>query len=411
MQFSTSSSVQSLSRQLAAQYQAPRIVKLELILTEACNLGCTYCFEYKADHKRSMTKTTAFSAVDFLMDASRQSSWVGITFMGGEPLLKFDLIRSVVEYSQQEAAKKGKIVTFDMQTNGVLIREEHAKYFRDVGLRYCLSLDGAQLNNDRHRKTLGGSGTFQIVAAKIRLLKRYQPWQGARMTIMPEDAANLGQNIISLHEGLAINQFIIGFATHVFWEDRQIAEYAKGLREAFDYYIEQRVYGKSKRLRIGLFELGEIDEAYQVRRREVDGSWGCGAGSGRLAIGTDGVFHGCSKLAWAKMEGTENAPLPLGDLTNGMGHAANRLKLLDNTSKHRSKCQSCELRAVCHGGCYAANVADTGNMYVPADYFCKLMFAQRHVSQYAREWMSNNGVKSLSGDSELPDLTNPQSST
>ena len=254
-------------------------------------------------------------------------------------------------------------------------------------------------------KRLGGSGTFQIVAAKMKMLKRYQHWQGARMTIMPSDAAMLGDNIRRLHEDLAINQFVIGFATHVDWQDEQIADYAAGLKEAFDYFVEQRVEQKSRRLRISLFELGQLEDSYATGS---EGAWGCGAGSGRLAVGADGVFHGCSKLAWGAKGGSKAAPLPLGSVETGMSQPNNRLKLLNHTSDPRTKCHSCEIKAYCQGGCYAANIADTGNMYVPADYFCKLMFAQKHAADYARQRIKELGLSNLFWKTDIPDLQNPQ---
>ncbi len=423
-----------LARQLALQAWAPPVGCMELILTEACNLGCGYCFEYGADHHKSMSAETASAAIDLLMDASRDSTWVAVTFMGGEPMLMFDLIRDVVDYAGREARRHGKTISFDMQTNGVLIREEHARFFRDHGVRYCLSLDGARLTNDRHRRTLGGSGTFQIVAAKLKMLKRHQHWQGARMTVMPDDAARLGENVRALHEELAINQFVIGFATHVAWSDAQIADYAAGLMDAFEYFLEQRVFRRSRRIRIGLFELGQLDAAFVAGRR---GAWGCGAGSGRLAVAPDGSLHGCSKLAWGASGGSAAAalppeglrpvgnlphdglrqvgnlphggsaaaPLPLGTVETGFSRPENRLKLLDHSEGPRTKCHACELASHCNGGCHAASLADTGNMYVPADYFCKLMFAQKQACDHARRRLAELGVPSLRWGADVPDLT------
>lgn len=393
------------ARQCASDARAPRVVKLELILAESCNLGCTYCYEYGARPQEIMSLATAVAAVDFVVAASRESEWIGITFMGGEPMLAIDVVRKVVDVAERGAKRAAKVVGFDMQTNGSLIREEHSRFFREHGVRYCLSLDGARITNDRHRRTLGGSGTFQIVAAKMKMLKRYQHWQGARMTIMPEDAGRLGENIRALHEELAINQFVIGFATHVDWSDRQIADYAEGLKSAFDYFVEERVHKQSRRIRIGLFELGQLNEAYTEQRRSA---WGCGAGSGRLAVSPDGTFHGCSKLAWGVTGGSANAPLPLGSVETGFSRPENRLKLLDHSETPRIKCHTCEIAAHCNGGCHAANFADTGNMYVPGDYFCKLMFAQKHACDYARSRMRELGVENLYWSTDVPDLTNPR---
>lgn len=395
------SPVASLSRQLLLQANAPRTVRLELILTEACNLGCTYCFEYNADHQNNMSLETATAAVDYLLEASRTSPWIGITFMGGEPMLRFELIEKIISYAKRQASTAKKRVTFGMQTNGVLIKPAHAKYFRDVGLRYCLSLDGVRGTNDKYRQTLGGSGTFQIVAAKIRMLKAYQPWQGARMTIMPECAPDLDSNIRALHEEFSINQFIIGPATHVDWSDSQVAHYSSSLKRAFDFFAEERVQNKSRRLRIGLFEIGQLSQGYVAGRAEA---WGCGAGSGRLAVAPDGSFHGCSKLAWGVTGGSKAAPLPLGSVDTGMSQPENRLKLLDHTVAPRLKCHACEIATHCSGGCHAANIADTGDMYIPADYFCKLMFAQKDACEYARSRIRDLGLPDLYWNSTVPDL-------
>jgi uncharacterized protein len=391
--------LQCVSAQLAEQYRAPRIVKLELILTEACNLKCSYCFEYGAQGSQTMTAGTAQKAIDFLIGASRQSAWVGISFMGGEPMICFNLIKDVVSYALSGCKAAGKRVTFDMQTNGLLIKEEHAQFFRKVGLRYCLSLDGEEAYNDRHRRTVGGGGTFGVVAAKLPMFKRYQNWQGARVTVMPDSAADLARNVSRLHEDLAINQFVIGFATHVDWHAQQIADYAHGLRETFDYFLDQRIAKRSNRIRIGLFELGEMDEAYIP----AGGcGWGCGAGSGRIAVSPSGQFHGCSKLAWSSDGGSHATPLPLGSVDTGLSRPKNRRNLLDHSEGPRIKCRSCEIARFCQGGCYAANLVDTGNMYEPADYLCKLMFAQKCACDYARSRLKEFGIETLRWGAQTP---------
>ena len=112
--------------------------------------------------------------------------------------------------------------------------------------------------------------------------------------------------------------------------------------DAFDYFFDQRVENKSRSLRIGLFELGAISDAYD---EQAESAWGCGAGSGRLAVTPDGVLHGCSKLAWGLEGGSVSAPLPLGDHMTGFSRPDNREKLLAHTEGPRSKCHSCELKS------------------------------------------------------------------
>jgi uncharacterized protein len=94
---------------------------MELILTDQCNLRCSYCFE-KDKNPHNMTEETATAAVDFLMTESQQMPNVTILFFGGEPLLRFDLLKKVHAYATAEAAKRSKTIIWDMTTNGTLTR-------------------------------------------------------------------------------------------------------------------------------------------------------------------------------------------------------------------------------------------------------------------------------------------------
>ena len=329
-------------------------------------------------------------AVDSLLQWSRDSEWIAITFIGGEPLLEYGLLRDLVVHAKTQTEKAGKRVSFDMTTNGTLLEEEHCRFFSDQGVRYILSLDGGPEDNGRNRTMPNGQSQYAILADKMRMLKQYQYWQGSRVTVMPETAARLCQNVRHLHEELAINQFVIGFATGVKWPDRAIADFAKGLMETFEYYLEERTTNPRRRLRIGLLEVGQIEEAYNAG---VSARWGCGAGSGRIAVAPDGTLHGCAKMAFAHRDA--GRLLPLGTVESGLDQIANRMRLLNRTSDCRPKCRGCPIARRCNGGCYAANITDTNNMYTPSDSYCKLVYAQIQAVDYARRRLRELGFEDL----------------
>ena len=57
------------------------------ILSDECNLRCTYCF---VDHKKNlMTREIGKKGIDFLFDGALETNknFIGITFFGGEPTL------------------------------------------------------------------------------------------------------------------------------------------------------------------------------------------------------------------------------------------------------------------------------------------------------------------------------------
>jgi uncharacterized protein len=365
------------ARRLTLQRIHPRIVKLELILTESCNLDCSYCFQADKSAPRRMSRDVAYRAIEFLMDASRDAEEVMIGFIGGEPMLHYDLLRDCIFFAKERASERKKRVFFEMTTNGTMLTEEHARFFRRAGLKYLLSLDGIENENDLHRLSRRGCGTAREVIEKLPMLKRYQPWLGSRMTVTPESAGHIRKNVEFLHRR-KINQFIIGFAAGVEWTDDDIVSYGQGLKELFEFYLGETLAKGDKSLRIGLFEGGNSFESALHRRIP----FGCGAGSQRLSVSTAGEYYGCSKLA--SVMGFRNGILPLGDVHDGISNVSNRISLLNDSSAPRLKCKDCLLSARCQGGCYADNYRDTGNIYVPADYYCKLIFAQMEACNYAR---------------------------
>lgn len=370
----------------------PRIAHQELIVTTACNMSCSYCFEHGEGRCERMGEETAFQTVDFLVEQSRDSEWIELTFIGGEPLLEFDLIQSVIRYAQDHPVrkKKNKRVGFTITTNGTLLKEDHVQFFCDNGCRYLLSIDGADKDNGMHRRMRNGQSQYETLLEKIPLLKSYQPWQGARVTVLPQTARRLAENISALHRELKINQFLIGFATGIEWTDEQIADYSLGLKETFEFLLRERIDNEHPRLRISLMEVGLIDEAYAAN---VTTNWGCGAGSGRVSVGLDGTLYGCTKLAFAA-RGREK-PLPLGNVFEGFTGIKNRLTLLNHTEEVRPKCKECQLAKRCNGGCYAANLTDTGNIFTPSDTYCKLIFAQMTAADYARNRLRELGLKNV----------------
>ena len=76
-------------------------MKVQLSITEQCNLRCEYCY-YKDIHARcdmmsdDVMEATVRLAFEKAIKAKRES--MCITFFGGEPLLRFDFIRKTVKF-------------------------------------------------------------------------------------------------------------------------------------------------------------------------------------------------------------------------------------------------------------------------------------------------------------------------
>lgn len=75
---------------------------IELMVSQRCNLRCSYCYADGGSYHNmgDMDEKIGRQAIDFLFTHSSAKS-VMISFFGGEPLLRFDLIRKFVEYAKK----------------------------------------------------------------------------------------------------------------------------------------------------------------------------------------------------------------------------------------------------------------------------------------------------------------------
>ncbi len=151
-----------------------------LDLTTKCNLRCKYCtfsghYLYRRTHGNSdMTFETAKKAIDFFIEKSKNNQnelSPAITFYGGEPLLRFDLIKDVVELIKTYGLYEK--YQYSLTTNGILLTDEVLEYFVQNNISILVSLDGGKEQHDRHRVFGNGGGTFDKIMRNLRKVKKY----------------------------------------------------------------------------------------------------------------------------------------------------------------------------------------------------------------------------------------------
>jgi uncharacterized protein len=365
---------------------------MELILTADCNMKCSYCFE-KDKQALDMSEATAFTAVDFLIRASRNLKDLTILFFGGEPMLRFDLLQRVHEYATRKVAAAGKKLKWNMTTNGTLIDEAKARWLARHKVKYLLSLDGAKEDHDRHRRFPNGEGSFDLIAARLSMLRRYQPWVGTKMSVAPEAAGRLCENIKALSD-LGMCQFIYGYAHGTKWTDEALAAFTASMLRLCELYLQMK--HEKRHFRITGFEEDGLCKA------NASSPFGCGAGRGRFCVDPRGDIYGCSKLC--TIHGPGKGINPLGNVFQGFTNVENRLLCFDDSDKRRPTCRGCEFHDTCSGGCPATNHADTGSVFVSGDVACKMVPIMRRVNDYMRrrhdevfgsDWCESHGSERL----------------
>ena len=143
-----------------------------------CNLRCKYCFYEDVTEHRDQADLGMMSehTLELLVRQAMElaEGRVSFAFQGGEPMLRgLEFYRKFVEL-EQAYARPGLQVEHSIQTNGTLIDEVWADFFRENGFLVGLSLDGTRELHDVNRVDVRGKGTWSTVTQSLGILQAHQ---------------------------------------------------------------------------------------------------------------------------------------------------------------------------------------------------------------------------------------------
>lgn len=209
------------------------IREANIALTSACPMRCGYCFIDK-EARRDLPLEAALQAAAFILASPGRRK--AIHLYGGEPLMRFDLVKAVLSFAKGEAERLGKELFFGICSNGVLLRKEHLSFLRREGAHLSISLNGSRHVHDRHRRLKNGAGSFELISRRLpEVLDALGPHGvTALMCVHPQaaetmpedfrDLAAMGFRIINI-------EVIHGFP----WSPKQREAFARGLAQIEDY--------------------------------------------------------------------------------------------------------------------------------------------------------------------------------
>lgn len=140
-----------------------------IALTECCNLRCVDCFVTKnLATRKVMTRETLEAVIAKTINNSKDlTDPVNYQFFGGEPLLKFNLVKYAVELLDA-AAERGEILqpSYSITTNAMLVTDEIIDFFKEHNFCVGVSVDGDKETHNRLRPDVSAGDTFSIVRQK-----------------------------------------------------------------------------------------------------------------------------------------------------------------------------------------------------------------------------------------------------
>ncbi|MGE5320721.1 MAG: anaerobic sulfatase maturase [Hyphomicrobiaceae bacterium] len=143
----------------------------------ACNLGCQYCFflskeNLYQDESHLMDEATLETYIKQLMESS-PGPQVDVAWQGGEPMLRgLDFYKRSVQLAEKYRKPHQRIL-HTLQTNGTLVNDEWAAFFKANNYLIGLSIDGPRAMHDTYRVSKKGEGSFDDVIRGWNCLKKH----------------------------------------------------------------------------------------------------------------------------------------------------------------------------------------------------------------------------------------------
>ncbi|MDR1640944.1 MAG: thioether cross-link-forming SCIFF peptide maturase [Clostridiales bacterium] len=349
---------------LYSGFEGGTVVKaLCLHIAHDCNLRCEYCFASKGEYKgerQLMTKGVARRAVDFLIESSGHRRNLEIDFFGGEPTMNFDVVKDCVEYGRMREAQSGKRIRFTITTNGLLLDREMMEYINENMQNVVLSLDGRKSVNDAMRKTVSGSGSYGLIASRLKEMAdmRGQKSYYVRGTYTRRNL-DFSEDVLHMAD-LGFKQISVEPVVADPKEDWSLRE--EDLPALFAEYEKLSEAMIKRGEKFNFFHFMINLQGGPCAKKRVSG---CGAGSEYLAVTPTGDLYPCHQFV-----GIDE--LKLGSLETGVINLEKSEMFSKRGVLKSGKCASCWSRFYCGGGCAASAYLQNGNLDEPYAIGCEL---------------------------------------
>lgn len=351
-------------------------------VSEDCNLACDYCYYSTCGGKPGTKVGTIDPAVleKFIREYMKLSRGAAsFAWQGGEPLLAgLDFFGQVVAL-QAKYAPPHTIISNALQTNGTLLNERWAAFFKTYRFLIGVSLDGPRDIHDRRRVDAQGQGSFQRVMRGISHLRRLGVDFNI-LTVIHRDNVGKATELFRFYkqEGFDFVQFIPCMQFHSTQVQQpgvyEITpeEYGSFLCDAFDHWYNNGCPEISERLFDNMLNVYAHREAELCIHRKT-----C---SKTLILERNGDAYPCDFYIHPDWKIGNVGTDSLADLLSHRLYG-DFLKLKPQLPE---ACKTCPWLTLCYGGCPRNRTWNEHTGACQPDYFC---LSYRQLYAYAHDRM------------------------
>jgi len=339
-----------------------------------CNMRCQYCFylrpgdPYRSEEHPVMDDITLRTMISGYMKSAGRCASFG--WQGGEPLLAgIDFFKRVVDY-QQRYGLSAQLVSNNLQTNGALLNDEWARFFRCYHFFIGLSLDGPEEYHNTYRHSLNGNNSFHQTMKGIQTLRDHQV-EFSILTVL---------NDVTVKKPVELYHFFIRNELY-FLQFIPCVEFDRDTQEVRDYSVSVESYrdflcslfdvwyNKGKPLAsIRLFE--NILAIYMEMDPEICAFQSqCGS---YVVIEYNGDVYPCDFFVEEQWMSGNLLETPIHEIIKNR-----KMQTFNNRKIQQSSgCHSCKWNFICHSGCQHYRLSD-GKNYLCDAYKEFFSYAQK----------------------------------
>ena len=341
-----------------AKYLFQELKQMNLILTNACNLSCSYCYEqHKKDFGR-FTNESLLSAYRFLNKSNNKQRKV-FQFFGGEPLIHKDIILDFLQRNEaelEENARGENNTVVGIVTNGLLLSDELIdKYFNYDFTFMLISLDTDRAEVD-HREI--GQDKINILMDQISRIPegpKSEKRVTIRCTLARENAPYFKDFTNNLYargiRRIVVHPLVLDSARgFIRWTDDEWNGLHNNILEVLEQYQDLQIHFSE-----GVGQKGEEN---------------CMIGSDMIAIDGSGDFSGC--YFFTNQKGGPTSDTILGNIFQEKIYIDRYKRFQREYAKmfeEEEQCKTCDYKNACYQ-CPAGNL-DTGSRMFRPDDMCQ----------------------------------------
>ena len=322
----------------------------------SCNLNCSYCYylHNEVSDRKKITHEHLEKVISSYLQ-SGQGKIFSFVWHGGEPCLAgLDFYKEFISL-QKKYLPAGAECWNNLQSNALLLNEEWCAFLKKEKFDVGISIDGIRLVHDTYRRDPAGNATYDKVAEKIQLLKKYGIRPDLLCTVTSDTAAHayeVWQALKNFHTGWIQFIPIVNKKADDSLKEESVS--AKAYGNFLITVFHQWLYN----------DLGKNDVQFFMELLNI-----CMGGSASLcwlrkecgdvlAIESDGSIYSCDHYV--------NKDHLLGNIDdNNLSECLESQRQRNFAARKSSlneKCKSCKYLHLCNGGCPKDRDAQGNNL-------------------------------------------------